>query len=274
MPNSSIHNRASPSATPNRSSRSGSCTESRRGSEPPVGRQQRMGSTVSVAPSHASQDEAIHSPIAASIEHHSSDRSPIFNPNPREIRPMPSQQRSPNWGEDQRSEQTSMQMPLPSLSDVLDRQRFGGGMHSANDVNGYRYPRDPMPSPGSLAGHQSSDSRPPLLKSEQSSSSSVSSYSHPRTPIDGQMPIHTLLAPKPEPGFEQNQPHHHQQQPHIYHGSPYPLDQKPTLTHPAPNGVGGLPAINGAPFHHPYPTNVLTWFPKVIIPNPHFHTRL
>ncbi|KAK3988126.1 hypothetical protein QBC44DRAFT_371452 [Cladorrhinum sp. PSN332] len=244
MSDSSSQRRSSPNATTNRSSRSGSGTESRRGSEPPVGRQQRMGSTVSMATSHGSQDEAIHSPIAPSIEHMSSDRSPIFNLNPRELRPMPSQQRSPTWGDDQRPEQPPVQVPLPSLSDMLDRQRFGSGMHPpGTDVNGYhRFTRDSMPSPGPLSSHVGGDNRgPPHIKTEPS-------YGSPRTPLDGQMPIHSLLSSKPEPSFDQRQSHHQhqsQRQPHIFHGSPYPADQKPINTHQPSNSVGSLPSING-----------------------------
>ncbi|KAK4230508.1 hypothetical protein QBC38DRAFT_356957 [Podospora fimiseda] len=214
--------RSSPNTTTNRSSRSGSRTESRRGSEPPVNRQQRMGSTVSMTTSHASQDEAIHSPIAPSIEHMSSDRSPIFNSHPQELRPMPSQQRSPTWGDD-RPEQPPVHAPLPSLSDVLDGQTFGGGIHPGNEVNSYhRFQRDPMPSPGSLSNHHlGGDNRaPPHIKTDPS-------YGSPRTPLEGQMPIHSLLSSKPEPN------------------SPYSAEQKPIINHQPSNSVGSLPSING-----------------------------
>ncbi|KAK4168530.1 hypothetical protein QBC43DRAFT_200885 [Cladorrhinum sp. PSN259] len=242
--------RPSPNATPNRSSRSRSGTESGRGSEPPVGRQQRMGSTVSMATSHAS-DEAIHSPIAPSIETLSSDRSPIFTSNTTESRSISSQQRNRNRGDDQRSEQPPMQVPLPSLSDVLDRQSFGGGMHPGNEVNGYhRFPRDSIPDLGPLSGHVGGDNRPPPhVKTEQS-------YGSPRTPLEGQMPIHSLLASDPEPNFDQSHLHHlhqhqhqpqhqPQRQPHIFRGNPFPVDQKPHPTHQSSNSVGSLPSING-----------------------------
>ncbi|KAK4196380.1 hypothetical protein QBC40DRAFT_9736 [Triangularia verruculosa] len=228
--------RASPRAGQNRSSRSGSQEESRRSSEPPASRGQRFGSVVSISESqystattpsasHASpKDEPIHSPM---IKTERPERSPTFN-----SMEAPSQ-RTQNW----RNEPPNMQRHLPSLSDVFEGQRFPGGMHSV-EMNGYRFPREPAPSPGVHPGRvDGGDSRPPTLKSEQSTSGSTSSgspFGQPRTPVEGQpLPIHALLTSKPE-HFDLSQQQQQQQQrpPHIYQGL-------------YPNGAGTLPAING-----------------------------
>ncbi|KAK4181620.1 hypothetical protein QBC36DRAFT_66537 [Triangularia setosa] len=239
------HGRTSPRAGQNRSSRSGSREDSRRSSEPPASRGQRLGSVVSMSESqystattpgasHASpKDELIHSPMISKTER--TERSPTFNsmeaPN----------QRTQNW----RDEPPNMQRHLPSLSDVFEGQRFPGGVHSV-EMNGYRFPRESLPSPSAHPGRlDSGDSRPPTLKSEQSTSGSTSSgspFGQPRTPTDGPLPIHALLASKQDQfDLSQHQQHHqhHQQQhllqqrPHIFQGGSYP------------NGAGTLPAING-----------------------------
>lgn len=263
MSDSGVQNRASPGATPNRSSRSGSGTDSRRGSEPPVSRQHRVNSTVSMSESqfsaaltptasHAGQDEMITSPALSHLERHTS-LSPTFNP--RDGPSAPTQSHS-SWVESQRSEQPNAQRHLPSLSDVFDSQRFPGGMHSGPDVNGFRFQREPVPSQGPLPGRVGGEVRPSSLKSEPSqssttSSTSNSSYGQPRTPMDGgQLPIHSLLAPKPDPYETQ-----HQRQQHIFHGNPYPVEQQSHAMHRPPNTAGNLPAINGyhtrPPLSHP-----------------------
>ncbi|KAK0748191.1 hypothetical protein B0T21DRAFT_276731 [Apiosordaria backusii] len=268
MSDPDAHNRTSPGASQNRSSRSGSRAESRRSSEPPASRGQRVGSVVSMsesqnsaattpAASHASpHDEPMHSPMMIKTERH--ERSPTFNsmeaPN----------HRAQNW----RDEPPNMQRHLPSLSDVFEGQRFPGGMHT--DMNGYRFPREPVPSPGAHSGRiDGGDNRPPTLKSEQSTSGSASSgspFGQPRTPIDGPMPIHALLASKPD-HFDLNQQALQQQQtlqqrpPHIFQGGPYP------------NGAGALPAINGAPPTRPHFGRILTWMPiPKVMPGPSFRT--
>ncbi|KAK4672942.1 hypothetical protein QC763_107390 [Podospora pseudopauciseta] len=234
-------NRTSPPRTDqHRSSRSGSQEDSRRSSEPPASRGQRLGSIVSMSESqystattpgasHASpRDEPIHSPTISKTERH--ERSPALN-----SMEAPSQ-RTQNW----RDEPPNMQRHLPSLSDVFEGQRFPGGMHSV-EMNGYRFPREPLPSPNGHPGRiEGGDSRPPTLKSEQSTSGSTSSgspFGQPRTPVDGQLPIHALLTSKPD-HFDLSQQQHQQyplqqRPPHIFQGGPYP------------SGAGTLPAING-----------------------------
>jgi hypothetical protein len=256
-------NRTSPSASQNRSSRSASRAESRRSSEPPASRGQRLGSVVSTAESQYSaattptasqaspQDEPMHSLMMVKTERH--ERSPTFNSVEAPT------QRSQNW----RDEQPNLQRHLPSLSDVFDGQRFPGGMHSA-ELNGFRFPRDPIPSPGALPGRiDSGNTRPPTLNSEQSSASSGSPYGQPRTPIDGPLPIHALLTSKPDQFDLNQQQHQHQQplqqRPHIFHGGPYP------------NSAGSLPAINGAPPTRPKVGRILTWMPMPkVMPGPPF----
>ncbi|KAK4186475.1 hypothetical protein QBC35DRAFT_453272 [Podospora australis] len=259
MSDSSNQNRTSPGATPNRASRSGSRPESRRGSEPPATRQHRVNSTVSTSESQysttmtptasqAGHDDAITSPALSQLSRPSS-LSPTFNPRDGPSAPM---QPHSSWADAQRQEQPSMQRHLPSLSDVFDSRRFAGGLHSGQEVNGFRFQRDPLPSPGPLTGHNGGDSRPPMRsepsQSSTGSSASTSSYGGPRTPMDGQLPVHSLLGPKAEPYDTLQQ---QRQQQHIFHGGSYPVEQKPFAHGQMANGAGSLPAING---YHPRPS--------------------
>lgn len=104
-----------------------------------------------------------------------------------------------------RNEMTSLARPLPSLSDIFDgRPPPNGGPYSADTL---------VPSFGMLPrGHQTSspaptpsisgsESRPPSLRKDQSSATSMSSgssynssYPTPRTPVEGPLPIHALLS--------------------------------------------------------------------------------
>lgn len=246
--------RGSPSATPTRrTSRSGSGAESRRGSEPPAGRQ-RVDSTVSTSESQytASQstpDESTNRPVVIKVEGQSSDRSPIFDGSSHALPLLPSPRHS-NHGDERGIEQSSIQRQLPSLFDVFDGQGLPGGNRPSHEANGFRFP--------------GSDARPTPLKSEHhfGNSSSYPTYGHPRTPVDGPLPIHALLAHnKPEPAFDPRQP------PRTLHGTPYHAEQKSRLVHQPPNGAG-LPVINGAPSNRPNPGMLLTWVPKVITPGP------
>lgn len=108
-----------------------------------------------------------------------------------------------NWMDDQQLKHPSAQRHLPSLSDVFEDQRLMGSGRPS-DGNGYGYQRErihnnsPGPLP-SLGGSEDARS-PPILRHDQSSAgstSSGSSYGYPRTPLDGPMPIHALLASNP-----------------------------------------------------------------------------
>jgi len=239
---------SSANATPNRTSRSGSGS-SHRGSEPPPSRQQRLGSIVSAvesqtpAPYHNALDDTIDSPKTAMTEHHS-ERSPTFSRSPTE--PTASTgRREPNWAEDQRMDHPAVHRHLPSFSDVFEGPGMLPSMAPSSDVNGYPFPRthaSPGPPPGLVNG----DSRPPPFRKEQSSgastSSSSSSFIYPRTPIEGSLPIHALLASKSASTFEPVQ--HQQFQPRL------PEQQHAYAAHQPQNGMGP-PMMNGAPFSYP-----------------------
>lgn len=263
---------SSTNATPNRTSRSGSGS-SHRGSEPPPSRHQRLDSTVSAvesqnsttmtsAPYHHSTDDIADSPKTVTTDVHS-ERSPTFSTSPTEP-PLPfSNRRDATWPEDQRMDQrsdhASMHRPLPSFADVFDSPGRLPSMGHAPDVNGFPFPRthaSPGPPPGLING----ENRPPQFKHEQSSgggstSSSASSFGYPRTPTDGPLPIHALLASKPHPHpFELSQ---HQQaifQPHPSSSIPteHKQQQPPAFSHHGPNGIAPSSMMNGAPFrYHP-----------------------
>ncbi|KAK3393004.1 hypothetical protein B0H63DRAFT_6575 [Podospora didyma] len=240
--------RTSAIATPSGTSRSGSRSDSPRGSEPPPNRQQRVGSTVSVADSqfsgvvspvsyHATLDESVNSPLTTNgLDRRSSERSPIFNGTPRDFPSVPSH-RNPNWSEDERPEQPVVERHLPSLSDVFDGRRLLN-----SDNTGYFFPRETA-SNSPPVGSGSSDNRPTLRKEQSSagSTSSSSSFSYPRTPIEGSLPIHALLAAKSSHAYEP-------QQPPVFHNPSLHGDYNPPFAHPAANGVGGpLTNVTHAP---------------------------
>ncbi|GAB1310424.1 Non-histone chromosomal protein 6B [Madurella fahalii] len=236
LSDSGSQSRSSPSATPTRTSRSGSGSESRKGSEPPAGRQQRLGSSVSMTESQNSASAApsmsTASPVVSmdSPAISSGDHSPTFGANLRDLPPL-SGPASANQGDDRATEQFSTQMHLPSLSDVFDGQnRLRGGVTQSCEANGFHFP--------------GVDARPATFKGEQTSSrssSSNASFGRSRTPADGPLPIRALLESRPEPTFEASQP------PHPLHSSSFHLEQKLLHAHQAQTGATALPAING--FH-------------------------
>lgn len=174
----------------------GSGSERLQGSEPPPTRKERVNSSASMADSqyssnglpHLSQrnsmEESVTSPLIGHME--SSPRSHY-----------PRNQPPPLWKEASKLDGTGRQ-PLPPLSDMLDDGKmaglrmstpsdspFGQGFVAAN------HPRVPLHSNG----------RVPYLRHEPSSTgssgssgsvSSVSSFA--RTPGEGPVPIHALLA--------------------------------------------------------------------------------
>lgn len=275
--------RGSPGATPTRrTSRSGSGAESRRGSEPPVGRQ-RGGSTVSATESQStasqtpstqisSPDESTNPAVVVKIEgQQSSDRSPVFDTNPQGAPLFPGH-RHANHGDGRGMEHPSNQRQLPSLFDVFDGHGLPGGIRPSHDPNAFRFPSThAVGSQGRPLDHSGGDARAAPLKSEQhfGNSSAYPTYGHPRAPVDGPLPIHALLAHnKSDAAFDSRQ--QQQQQQHVsrpLHGTPYHADQKPRLVHQPPNGAG-LPVINSAPPNRPSPSMLLTWVPKAITPGP------
>ncbi|KAK0389578.1 hypothetical protein NLU13_3153 [Sarocladium strictum] len=189
-----------PGGTNSTGSGSGSGSERLQGSEPPPTRKERVNSTASMADSHYSAnglpqlsqrnslEETATSPLIGHME--SSPRAPYHRNQP-----------PPTWKEANKIDATGRQ-PLPSLSDMLDDQKmtglrmtapaeptFGPGFVPANHPRGV-----PMHS----ANPAMTGARIPYLRHEPSStgsSGSVSSTSSfARTPGEGQVPIHALLA--------------------------------------------------------------------------------
>ncbi|AEO70383.1 uncharacterized protein THITE_2121767 [Thermothielavioides terrestris NRRL 8126] len=244
--------RGSPNVTPTRTSRSGSGAESRRGSEPPSSTQ-RLGSVASPGDSQyatslaspasvASPDQPVISPVVSNAERHSSGLSPAFNPDSRNQAPPPPRSRHSGQGDDQGRAQLSMHKHLPSLSDVFDGQELPGGGRSSSEPNGFRPPPDHVAgNPGPGTGHVGGSTHsapPPSGHPYVGNSTSLHFYAQLRPPVDGPLPIHALLASKPEP------PHHSSQPAHLPHENPFLVDQKPRLLHQAPNGVAGLPVLH------------------------------
>lgn len=256
---SGAQGRGSPSATPTRTSRSGSGADSRKGSEPPTNRQRvdSMGESkfaVSLGPSAsiASPEDPILSPVLSDSERHSADLSPTFKSEPRD-QPSLAAPRHPSHGDDQSREQPGPHRHLPSLSDMFDGQGLPGGIRPSNETNGYRFPGPHIvSSPGHPPSHAGGgDMRPAPLTNGHSYAGhppSHPSFGQPRAPVDGPLPIHALLASKPDPNFHTPQP------PHAHQGNSFRLDQKPPLVHQPPNGASGLPMINGYHHHQPPPS--------------------
>jgi len=233
--------------TPNqiKPSRSGSGSPSANTMKGETHRHHRLSSVVSATDSHvsatpafypASLDDAVRSPS----DRRSSERSPVIKPSPRDI--GMAHRRTAMWHDDQSSEHTGPPRLLPSLSDVFDPipPSLSSG-HSSTDLNGYPFPRSYSrdsagPPPDLVEGK----SKAPTLKKEQSSAGSISSgssYSFPRTPIEGSLPIHALLSEKaPQPLSSMMQ----------FHGTPMvTTDHKsPFLQRQPPEGVV-LPYTNG-----------------------------
>ncbi|KAK3310078.1 uncharacterized protein B0T15DRAFT_23298 [Chaetomium strumarium] len=238
--------RGSPNATPTRSSRSGSGAESRRTSEPPPGRQrvdsgvsssesQHTGSLPASAPIGAA-DEPVFSPCVSD----SSGRSPTFKQEPGD-----------QTGDEQARDQTGMHRHLPSLSDVFDGRELPLGGRPSAETSRFRFlSTNVAGGPGHSMAHAGRDMRPALSLDGQpyvGNSSTHPSFGQPRAPADGgPLPIHALLASRPEPPFSSNQ------LPYPHHGTPYHVDPKPRPVHQPPNGAAGLPMING--YHHVTPS--------------------
>lgn len=203
--------------------------------------------------SAVSPDESITSPVVSSIEEHLSDRSPVFDTQLGDLPLLPGRHTS-NQGIDQGREQLSTQRHLlPSLSDVLDGQGLPRGIRPSNETNGFRLPNGHVV--GSPLGYAGTDPRPAPPANEQHLAripAPTSSFAQSRTPVDGPLPIHALLASKPEPPFQTNQP------PHLHQGNAQYLDQKPWLVHRTPNGAAGLPMVNGSPSNRTNARKMLT----------------
>jgi hypothetical protein len=228
-------------ATPDRTSRSGSGSEGPQGSEAPPSRKRRVNSNVSASEAHysgipsisqhPSLDESVTSPSAA-LDHFS-ERSPTFSTSPRDVS-IGRSRRNSGWIDDA----PGSQRHLPSLSDVFDNR---------SEVNGFPFHRGLLTeSPAAVPGL--TESKPPSLRKEQSSAgsnSSASSYSYPRTPIEGSLPIHALL------GSSKSSHPYDAAQPPLYQSGP--ISHEPKQPFPRPHVNGSSPSLtNGT--RNPYPT--------------------
>ncbi|KUI65974.1 FACT complex subunit SSRP1 [Cytospora mali] len=193
--------------------------------EPPT-RRQRISSIVSnvdsyYAPSVNSLsqrtpgEDSITSPATGYFER-LSEPSPAFTASPRDGSSQASVpvRRDPVYVDGVRSDPVAPTRNLPPLADMFDTRPVPNGVPHPNEAPTPHFGLlsrghetiSPAPPTPSLAGD---DSRRPSLKTEQSSAGSLSSgsssynSSHPRTPIDGPLPIHALLTGgKPFPSYD------------------------------------------------------------------------
>lgn len=192
-------------------------SESQHGSEPPPSRQQRMGSSVSAyeaqfstamngTTSQYQPDDGLHSPRNVTFDDtgHGRPRG-LSSPNPSDAPILNPQRRRP-WPDGQHITAASPAgLGFPWFAQGTDPTASPGS-----------FPRSPDSVPSLTPSQSQSDSschrsrsstsysRPPSLKTEPSSTGSISSLgSHnlPRTPSDASLPIHALLSSRPEPGY-------------------------------------------------------------------------
>ncbi|KAF4974961.1 hypothetical protein FZEAL_8193 [Fusarium zealandicum] len=205
------HGSSSSTITPggNTSSASASGSERLQGSEPPPSRRERLNSIASVAESqHSATTPTLRSQANSNDDTMSSPRAAHYEAgSPRDSYQQPSRHQS-SWREGGRGIDPSHQH-LPSLSNMLEDGRKGMPVSTGSEGNPYasgfvaaNHPRSVPEVPNVLPAA----TRAPLLRSEQSSSSSVGSISpatsFARAPGEGPLPIHALLShhqPMPTP---------------------------------------------------------------------------
>ncbi|KAI8962697.1 hypothetical protein F5Y11DRAFT_356796 [Daldinia sp. FL1419] len=223
-------------------------SDSQPGSEPPPTRQQRLGSSASTIESSFSPslngihhgDDLLHSPRTLSFDEPNSGRSRgLSSPTSRD--PSHHSSRRSGWAENQRIYGDSgssvswfdprgmqgvlVHSPDNALSGSVSAHSLGSGSGRVSRSSG---------------SGSSSMSRPPPLKTEQSSTGSVSSlnsYNMPRTPSDASLPIHALLSSKPEPAYASCPP------------PPAPQAQLPILQPQSGRPPGDQPGSNGIEAH-------------------------
>lgn len=190
---SSESNRASATSASTGSAENGSGSESAHDSEPPPTRQQRFGSAASdfMPTNHFGKIN--------------------FTDEPTNMASLTSDNLAHTRG---LSSPSSHESALP----ISARHGWTNGHHTSVDASNGKMPWPPgtdhrtLPGFSSVPNHGSrssmssgsaSLSRPPSLKTELSSTGSMSSVSHslPRTPSDASLPIHALLSSKPDPSY-------------------------------------------------------------------------
>ncbi|KAI2618524.1 hypothetical protein GGR54DRAFT_640648 [Hypoxylon sp. NC1633] len=183
-------------------------SDSQPGSEPPPTRQQRMGSSASTVESILSPkingihhgDELLHSPRTVTYDEQSGGRARgLSSPTSHDPSVHHRSTRS-GWGDSHRMYGESASV---GVSWFDSRGVQGNLVHSPENGLPSSAPSQGFnngSSRGSRSSGSASLSRPPSLKTEQSSTgsiSSLSSYSISRTPSDASLPIYALLS-KPE----------------------------------------------------------------------------
>ncbi|KAJ9142107.1 High mobility group protein B3 [Pleurostoma richardsiae] len=288
--------RADQSSTPSRTVRSGT-VGSQSGSEPPPTRQQRIGSTVSnsesqYAASTASgsqltpREDPLNSPsIKGYFDPRAGEPSPGASGSPHEVSSLPPRhppsRRNSSWLDGPRAEPAMPPRHLPSFSDMFDNRAPINGVHHS-DVGGFNpFQRSHQSgSPASAPSVNSAGSKPPSLRKEQSSAgsiSSASSYSYPRTPIDGPLPIHALLTGgKPVSGHDAAVANS------IHEGNLSSPDDRTPFPPFAPERTSSDPAMN-YPLPHlngyfsvppPMPGRPVTVGPSPGLSGPYSHGRM
>ncbi|EWZ45138.1 hypothetical protein FOZG_05595 [Fusarium oxysporum Fo47] len=193
---------SSSTMTPGGNTSSGSGSERLQGSEPPPCRRERLNSIASIAESqHSSATPTLLSQANSNDETMSSPQAAHFDAgSPREPH-YQAPKRQQSWREGGRGVEVSHQH-LPSLSNMLEDGRKGMQVPSGSEGNPYssgfvaaNHPRSVPEVPNVLP---SAPPKPPLLRHEPSSSSSIGSVSpaagFARTPGEGPLPIHALLS--------------------------------------------------------------------------------
>ncbi|EGU72143.1 hypothetical protein FOXB_17387 [Fusarium oxysporum f. sp. conglutinans Fo5176] len=193
---------SSSTMTPGGNTSSGSGSERLQGSEPPPCRRERLNSIASIAESqHSSTTPTLLSQANSNDETMSSPQAAHFDAgSPREPH-YQAPKRQQSWREGGRGVEVSHQH-LPSLSNMLEDGRKGMQVPSGSEGNPYssgfvaaNHPRSVPEVPNVLP---SAPPKPPLLRHEPSSSSSIGSVSpaagFARTPGEGPLPIHALLS--------------------------------------------------------------------------------
>lgn len=195
-----------------RGGRAGSIGES---TVEPAVRRQRIGSIVSngdsyYAPSILSasqptpgEDFSVTSPSGGYFDRRR-DHSPSFAASPKDSSAPPPTiplRKDLPYIDGSRNEAAPVHRSLPSLSDIFDGRPPPNGVPHPSEILGPNFAMLPRGHQTSSPAHTpSNDSRPPSLRKEQSSATSMSSGSSysgfptPRTPIEGPIPIHALLS--------------------------------------------------------------------------------
>jgi hypothetical protein len=192
------------------------------------------------------------SPAGREAERHVRDISPTVKKEHKRLPSISSSTQPGSQGETQQPprEQYSMHRQLPSLSDVLDGQPLPSSVRPTSEPGGFRFPGPPGGSAGRPLGPIGGDGRPPLTTTNDRPYNGIASgppppANHSRAPVDGPLPVHALLASKPDSSFPTANASSHSHQPNAHS---YPVDQQQAMGpmhHPMHDGPAGHATMNG-----------------------------